>query len=1053
MHVSELFLSALLVFCISFQVQATTPSPLKPYEEIVSPTFEHLEESTFKTTMDVRAFAQDKQGYLWLGAEQGLLRYDGYQIKRVKYAPNDDNYQIQDIAFDRNSNIWISTEWNGVFKFNIKTKQQQHFFHHEDEPFSLTTNKTTQLYINHEGVWVATLKGLNLINPANMNISKYFNGRNNEDVLDITEDQQHNLLVATNNGVYIKRPNTFEFFNFDAITSEGKSLSNKKIRRVYVAKDDSIWVSTVSAGNWRLDLRGNTLHQLDTILNLDTANAQAIIQVNDNVWFWTHHQGILSYDINSRQLVKNIMPDPSTSASLTTALPLSFFEDQSGLIWLGAEMQGLQFFNPKNSAFRVANKSSISNKKLTIEMPRAIIELENEELLISDSNSQTINRVDKNKGLIDDFSLTTPYENTSRKLTAQTFAQIEKGNVWIGTYPAFIVQYDLNNRKSSFYRAPLKKQRHGAILSMLEDPNTKQLWLGMSEGMLKFNPTTKAFSKVAFDFKGPLFFIYFDSHNNLWTGNKNGLFLLNSGQKNWRHFNKTNTPSLSDHAIFSVLDDKAGNIWIGTESDIFLLDDINETSAHFSSVKRKLGVTIHDAENLFEDKLGRIWSSIDFLFDPLTWKYRKITDKDTRDLDHYNQVFTKDRSGTVIMGGATSVTFIEPEKLSDWTYIPPTVINQVLVDSAPTQPIDNTLVVPASAKRFSIDFASIDFSEPENLSYRYRLIGYNEQWSYVEANNRHISYTSLSPGDYSFEVTGKNRSGKWSPKFASLSIKVSPSFYQTQWFKITATILVSFFIYLVIRWRINIVLKRERDAIEKQEALNHAELMDELMRKKNQLLADVSHELGTPLTVLKLQVEALKDDIEEDVQATYNSLDNKLSDIGHLIGDIHQLAQADTGTLQIHKQELDINEAIQNWENNLRDIVKSSELVFSVNNQFKHKKIIHCDRDKIKQVLSNLLANSVKYTDTPGKIKLSIKDDNDKVVFLIEDSKPGVDEKDLVNIFERLFRVKVSRSRETGGSGLGLAICKSLVEAHNGKIYAEQSSLGGLKIIIELPTK
>jgi len=113
--------------------------------------------------------------------------------------------------------------------------------------------------------------------------------------------------------------------------------------------------------------------------------------------------------------------------------------------------------------------------------------------------------------------------------------------------------------------------------------------------------------------------------------------------------------------------------------------------------------------------------------------------------------------------------------------------------------------------------------------------------------------------------------------------------------------------------------------------------------------------------------------------------------------------------------------------------------------------IVNFDRERIKQIFINLLTNSIKYTNKPGKVCLNVSVENKKLKLTIEDSAPSVSDNDLTNIFERLYRVESSRSRETGGSGLGLAICKSLIEEHNGKIYAEQSRLGGLKITMELP--
>ncbi len=241
---------------------------------------------------------------------------------------------------------------------------------------------------------------------------------------------------------------------------------------------------------------------------------------------------------------------------------------------------------------------------------------------------------------------------------------------------------------------------------------------------------------------------------------------------------------------------------------------------------------------------------------------------------------------------------------------------------------------------------------------------------------------------------------------------------------------------------------------QKQKAIissERADLIAELIEKKNQLLADVSHELGTPLTVLKLQVESLKDNLEDDVQATYNSLDNKLNDIEHLIDDIHQLAQSDIGALQMNIEQFQFNDTLAFWEQELTQFVNKNKLTFNIVNDIPDNLMVNFDRDRIKQIFINLLNNSIKYTKKPGNVKLSASVNNNMLNLFIEDSAPGVPDKELTKIFERLYRVENSRSRETGGSGLGLAICKSLIVEHKGNIYAEHSSLGGLKVVIELP--
>jgi len=252
-------------------------------------------------------------------------------------------------------------------------------------------------------------------------------------------------------------------------------------------------------------------------------------------------------------------------------------------------------------------------------------------------------------------------------------------------------------------------------------------------------------------------------------------------------------------------------------------------------------------------------------------------------------------------------------------------------------------------------------------------------------------------------------------------------------------VLLILFSYIQVKRRK--ILKQEKDVA----AL--------LLTKKNQLLADVSHELGTPLSVLKLQVESLKDDLETDVQLSYDALDNKLNDIEHLIDDIHQLAQSDIGGLTLNYEMFNANQVFSHWQREFEHFGEINQLRFRMKNGLPDDFFIKIDRDKIKQVITNLLANSQKYTDKPGKIDFAIFIKNNNLCITIEDSVPGVSNEELTHIFDRLYRVESSRSRDTGGSGLGLAICKSLIEAHKGEIYAQQSNLGGLKIIIKIPVQ
>jgi len=230
-----------------------------------------------------------------------------------------------------------------------------------------------------------------------------------------------------------------------------------------------------------------------------------------------------------------------------------------------------------------------------------------------------------------------------------------------------------------------------------------------------------------------------------------------------------------------------------------------------------------------------------------------------------------------------------------------------------------------------------------------------------------------------------------------------------------------------------------------------ANLMAELVDKKNQLLAEVSHELRTPLSVLHLKIEALQHNLIEDVNASYDSLLQKVIEISNMISDLYQLSQSDIGALSLDVEAHDCSEKLSLWSKEFSQVVKHNGFMWQEDIDVPKDLKLKFDCEKIKQLLSNLIHNSIAYTDKPGTIAISVIIQNNNLSMRIEDSSPGVSKESFTQIFERLYRVESSRSRSTGGSGLGLAICHSIIAAHQGSIKAKNSKLGGLAITVKLP--
>ena len=230
-----------------------------------------------------------------------------------------------------------------------------------------------------------------------------------------------------------------------------------------------------------------------------------------------------------------------------------------------------------------------------------------------------------------------------------------------------------------------------------------------------------------------------------------------------------------------------------------------------------------------------------------------------------------------------------------------------------------------------------------------------------------------------------------------------------------------------------------------------AETLERNTEMRKRLVADVSHELRTPLAILRGKIEAMIDGVRKTDVETLSSLHNETLRIERLISNLYELSMADVGALKYKMVEVDpaslLEETIDLHESQFQ------KAGIRLEENFSSERILptYADPDRLQQLFVNLLQNTLRYTDGPGQLNIDMETDSGKLQIVFEDSAPGVPEDSLTKLFDRLYRVDESRNRAKGGSGLGLAICKNIVEAHNGKIFASQSSLGGLKMTIHLP--
>jgi two-component system sensor histidine kinase BaeS len=207
--------------------------------------------------------------------------------------------------------------------------------------------------------------------------------------------------------------------------------------------------------------------------------------------------------------------------------------------------------------------------------------------------------------------------------------------------------------------------------------------------------------------------------------------------------------------------------------------------------------------------------------------------------------------------------------------------------------------------------------------------------------------------------------------------------------------------------------------------------------------------LRTPLAVLRAEIESLEDGVRPLDQAAVGSLANEAQRLARLVEDLHTLSLSDLGALSYHKEPVDVAEVLEDGVEAQRRALDESGLKLDL--RLERGAVALADAARLTQVFANLLQNSLRYTDAPGRIAIRLRRNGERIIIDWEDTSPGVPGEDLARLTDRLFRVEGSRSRDGGGSGLGLAIARAIVEGHAGTLSAHASALGGLRIEIALP--
>ena len=809
----------------------------------------------------VTCIFQDSRGFMWFGAQDGLNRYDGYDITVFNYDPDDSttisSLYIIDIVEDSRQNLWIGTV-EGLNRLDLKTGKITRFMFTSENKNTLPNRINTLLVDNLDRLWVGTFgDGLYVSDLAteqkNITFKNYHhdqmdsNSLCHDNVYNLYQDRYGNIWIGTKAGLNKYLPETDNFLQYQNIPDDTTSLSHNNISALFRDLDGYLWVGTRYSG-WlnRLD---PVTHRFRHYQALNLTGVSAIAEDSSGViWFGGEENRGLTEFNKWDQSFTHIVHDDRKSGSLSGNMIADIYVDRSGIIWIASLLGGVNKLDYRKSKFRHFQHNPADANSLSANHIWSIFEDHLGKVWIGTWGGG-VNVYDPETGKFKQYK-NDPLDPASLSSDwVYVILEDHSQSIWIGTVNGL---NKFNRARDSFKIYRRSEQATGLtssrITSLYED-RKGNLWIGTMHGLNTWNNRTQTFSRYFNQDEEPgsniIFHIYEDHTGTFWISTTGGLYTFYPATGKFLRFPLLQEKSgkTSSNYVSFVHEDKNGNLWLATVEGLKKYERTGDKIFHFGMSDGLPSMTIN---GMLEDDQGFLWISTGSglsRFDPRTRIFRNYIHKDGLQSREFNdRAFHKGNSGYFFFGGINGFNMFRPEDVHDNPYIPPVVLTSLHFPDAPGAEI--SLFDTATSIRllyeqndFTLRFVALNFTNSENNQYAYKLEGYRDEWINC-GTQRQATFTNIDPGAYIFHVKASNNDGIWSERSASLPIYIAPPYWRAWWFRMLIMMLLTGLIYLLYRYRVSRLLEIERLRI--------------------QIASDLHDDIGSSLTKIAVHSEIIK---------------------------------------------------------------------------------------------------------------------------------------------------------------------------------------------------
>jgi ligand-binding sensor domain-containing protein/signal transduction histidine kinase len=913
-------INALLVFLLiiaTTRLFTITPQDLLTSNNSGGIQFERMSIENGLSQVSVNCIAQDSMGFIWVGTNDGLNRYDGYTFTTYKHEINQEfslsDSHIRVIYVERDKNIlWVGTANGGINKFDPETGFTISYSHYPSNPGSISHNEVTAIYEDRDGtIWIGTWGGgLNKFNREKGSFTSYTHDPDNphsissDVVRAILQDREGRMWIGTyGGGLNLMEPQTGHFTRFRSQTENMQSLSDDRVITIYEAGEGEFWVGTDGGGLNLFDRKTGRFtrykHNPGNPHSLSNNRIRAVIEDKNGVlWIGTLGGGLNVFDRQNRQFTA-FKYDPLNLYSLANNEVQTIFEDNTGILWVGTRVGGLNKYDSQRKKFKVFKYNPLKPNFLSAGKIRAI-HVDADGTLWLGTNGGGLNKWKQGEGW-------TQYRNETGKKDSLSHDRVyvieedKNRNLWVGTFGGGLNKLDKQRKVFTHYKhnpADSRSISHNRVRTICED-NDGLLWIGTWEGGLnKFYPEKEEFVRYKYDPKdihslsyNKVYCLFVDGKGVLWIGTwGGGLNRYNKDIDGFTRFRRNeeedNGGCLSSDRVFCIYENKVGApyLWVGTEGEGLNRFDVENNRWKTYTVKHGLPNDV--IYGILEDEDGHLWLSTNKGISRFHMASEIFKNYDTTDglqSDEFNGgAYYKSKNGVMYFGGVNGFNCFLPADIADNSNIPPVYITGIKVLNKPINlenPISRTEEIKISSREnyFSISFVALNYRTTEKNRYAYRMDNFDDKWVFC-GNNTTAGYTNLDGGTYMFRVKASNNDDVWNEEGASIRVIIQKPYWQTWWFRGGGILL---FLFLTIH-----LYRRKKTNSERDN--RKIEILFNRLKQENQERSQVEKALKEIEEKYRRTIENISgsEKMEEQNKEMLKQLANakKMTAVGNLAG-------------------------------------------------------------------------------------------------------------------------------------------------------------------------